>query len=197
MYILDDKYLLSEDIFDKKFVCNLDACKGACCWEGEYGAPLNEDEIDILKAIYPKVKPYLTPAGIAAIEEQGTYISDEDEDLSTPLIGEAGPCVYINYSDNGTAYCGIEKAYLDGVVDFKKPISCHLYPIRLSVQPHYITFNYEKWDICSDACKLGDELKVPVYSFLKDALVRRFGAEFYVKLAEMAAFHEEHKNEQG
>jgi hypothetical protein len=194
MYIFEDKYLLSEDIFDKNFVCNLNACKGACCWEGEYGAPLNDDELDLLKAVYPEVKPYLTKAGIEEIEKQGYWILDEDDDLSTPLIGEAGPCVYINYTDNGTAYCGIEKAYLDGKIDFRKPISCHLYPIRLRILPDYIALNYEKWDICSDACKLGDELKVPVYRFLKDALIRRFGEDFYVKLDEMADFHYKNGN---
>jgi hypothetical protein len=109
------------------------------------------------------------------------------------LIGDEGPCVYINYTENGTAYCGIEKAYLDGVVNFQKPISCHLYPIRLLNLPDYIALNYEKWDICSDACKLGDELKVPVYQFLKDPIIRRFGEAFYEKVEELADFH---KNEQ-
>jgi hypothetical protein len=189
MYILDDKYLLSEDIFDKNFVCNLNACKGACCWEGEYGAPLDEDELDILKAIYPEVKPYITAEGIKEIEKQGNYIIDEDDEFSTPLIGEAGPCVYINYSNDGTAYCGIEKAYLEGKINWRKPVSCHLYPIRLQHLPDYIALNYEKWDICSAACQLGDELKVPVYRFLKDALVRRFGEDFYAKLDDMANFH--------
>lgn len=191
MYILDDKYLLSEDIFDKNFVCNLKACKGACCWEGEYGAPLDEEELDILKAIYPEVKPYLTKSGIEEIEKQGHYVIDEDDDFSTPLIGEEGPCVYINYTDDGTAYCGIEKAYLDGKINWQKPISCHLYPIRLRNLPEYIALNYDKWDICSPACQLGDELKVPVYRFLKDALIRRFGEEFYTKLDDMANFHYE------
>lgn len=191
MYILDDKYLLSEDIFDKNFVCNLKACKGACCWVGEYGAPLQDDELDIIKSIYPAVKPYITERGIEEIESQGHYILDEDGEYSTTLIGEEGPCVYINYSENGTAYCGIEKAYLEGKINWRKPVSCHLYPIRLQQLPEYIALNYEKWDICSDACKLGDELRVPVYRFLKDALIRRFGEDFYEKLEDMANFHYE------
>jgi len=194
MYILDNKYLLSEDLFDKNFVCNLDACKGACCWEGDYGAPLEEDELPILQDIYPDIKSYLTKAGIAAIEEQGVAIVDEEEELSTTLI-EGGPCAYINYDNEGTAYCAIEKANKDGVIDWRKPISCHLYPIRIKKLPDYDALNYDKWDICSAACSLGEELKVPVYRFLKDALIRKYGEDFYVKLEDMANFHEEHKDE--
>ena len=194
MYILDNKYLLSEDLFDKQFVCNIDACKGACCWEGDYGAPLEADELQILQDIYPSIKSYLTRAGIAAIEEQGLAIIDEEDELSTTLI-DGGPCAYINYEEDGTAYCGIEKANLDGVIDWKKPISCHLYPIRIKKLPDYDALNYDKWDICSAACSLGEELKVPVYRFLKEALIRKYGEDFYVKLEDMANFHEEHKND--
>jgi hypothetical protein len=194
MYILDEKYLLSEDIFDVDFVCNLKACKGSCCWEGDYGAPLDKDEPDILSRIYKDIKPYLTPAGIKAIEEQGKYVLDDDDDLSTTLIDD-GPCAYINYTEDGTACCGIEKAFLDGKTDFRKPISCHLYPIRLRNLPDYIALNYEKWDICSAACQLGKELKVPVYQFLKEPLIRRFGEDFYKKVEEMAVFHAENKLE--
>lgn len=194
MYILDNKYLLSEDIFDKNFVCNLDACKGACCWEGDMGAPLEEEEFDILKELYPRIKPYLTPAGIAAIAEQGVAVVDEEYELSTTLI-DGGPCAYINYESDGMAYCGIERAHKEGIIDWKKPISCHLYPIRIKKLPDYEALNYDKWDICSAACRLGDELKVPVYRFLKDALIRKYGEDFYEQLEEMAAFHEEHKHE--
>ena len=193
MYILDNKYLLSEDIFDKNFVCNLNACKGACCWEGDWGAPLEEEEFDILEAIYPKVKPYLTPAGIEAIELQGVAVIDDEDDYSTTLI-DGGPCAYIGYESDGTAYCAIEKAHKDGVVDWKKPISCHLYPIRIKKLPDYEALNYDKWDICSAACSLGDELKVPVYRFLKDALQRKYGEAFYAQLEDMAKFHYEHRD---
>jgi hypothetical protein len=194
MYILDNKYLLSEDLFDKQFVCNIDACKGACCWEGDFGAPLEEGEQNILQDIYPSIKSYLTRAGIDAIETQGVAIVDDENELSTTLI-DGGPCAYINYTENGTAYCGIEKANLDGVIDWKKPISCHLYPIRIKKLPDYDALNYDKWDICSDACALGEELKVPVYRFLKDALIRKYGEDFYVKLEDMANFHEAHKDD--
>jgi hypothetical protein len=194
MYILDNKYLLSEDLFNKQFVCNIDACKGACCWEGDFGAPLEEGEQNILQDIYPSIKSYLTRAGIDAIETQGVAIVDDENELSTTLI-DGGPCAYINYTENGTAYCGIEKANLDGVIDWKKPISCHLYPIRIKKLPDYDALNYDKWDICSDACVLGEELKVPVYRFLKDALIRKYGEDFYVKLEDMANFHEAHKDD--
>ena len=193
MYILDEKYLLSEDLFAKNFVCNLKACKGACCWEGEYGAPLEESEIPILKEIYPLIKSYLTPAGIEVLESEGTHVQDEDDELSTPLIGEEGPCAYINYKEDGTAYCGIEKAYLDGVINFQKPISCHLYPIRLLELPEYTALNYEQWNICSDACSLGDELKVPVYQFLKEPIIRKFGVDFYEKVEELSNFLQNEK----
>jgi Protein of unknown function (DUF3109) len=185
MYIIQD-ILVSDDVLKEQFLCNLNACKGACCWEGDLGAPVALEERAILDAVYPKIKSYLTPAGIAAIEAQGTStLIEEDEsayeDYATTLI-EGGPCAFITYEANGIAKCGIEKAYLDGVVDFKKPISCHLYPIRVSNNGYYDSLNYDRWDICSDACQAGKEAKLPVYQFLKDPLVRRFGLDFYEEL---------------
>jgi hypothetical protein len=193
MYILDDKFILTEDIFDQNFVCNLEACKGACCWEGDAGAPLEDEEIETLKAIYPLVKPYLTTEGIKVIESEGVAVEALGE-WGTSLIDD-GPCSFIQYDDSGKAICGIEQAYNDGVVDFKKPISCHLYPIRVKKLPDYEALNYDRWDICSAACSLGDELKVPVYRFVKDALIRKYGADFYQKIEDFAAFHEEHKDD--
>ena len=160
------KTIVSEDIIEKEFVCNLAACKGACCVEGEAGAPLTEEEVTILKNIYPKVKPYLRPEGIKAIEDQGTHIKNELKDLETPLV-EGKECAYVTFSENGTASCGIENAYNDGKIDYKKPISCHLYPVRVQEYSEFSAVNYHKWPICNDACTLGNELKVPVYKFNK------------------------------
>lgn len=173
--------LVSDDIKEKEFVCNLEKCKGACCVEGDYGAPLENDELDILKKIYPKVKPYLTPEGIKAIEEQGTHVLDDDGDFSTPTIG-GKECAYALYDAKGILKCGIEQAYYDGKISWKKPISCHLYPIRITKKKNFEAVNYHKWSICSPACTLGKELQVPLYKFLKDPLVRKYGQAWYDEL---------------
>ena len=175
--------LVSEDVRDKEFVCNLEKCKGACCVEGDYGAPLEEDELDVLKKIYPKIKSYLMPEGVKAIEEQGTYIVDPDGDYSTPTIG-GKECAYAVYDEKGWLKCGIEDAYNDGKIKFRKPISCHLYPIRIVNKRGFETVTYHKWSICSDACKLGKELQVPIYKFLKDPLIRKYGKEWYQELVQ-------------
>lgn len=182
--ILIDDVLISDDVVEKQFVCNIKKCKGICCVEGDSGAPVEKAETKILKMIYPKIKKYLIPEGIKAIEEQGTFVDEPDDEYTsyaTPLI-DGGACAYVNYETNGTISCGIEKAWKDGVTDFQKPISCHLYPIRLKPMDTVTAMNYDVWDICSDACKLGKSLKVPVYVFLKDALTRKFGEEFYETL---------------
>ncbi len=173
--------LVSDDIREKEFVCNLVKCKGACCVEGDYGAPLEEDELEILKRIYPKVKLYLSAEGIKAIEEQGTHVLDGDGDLSTPTIG-GRECAYAIYDQQGVLKCGIEEAYNDGKITWKKPISCHLYPIRISKKKNFEAVNYHKWSICSPACALGKELQVPLYKFLKDPLVRKYGQAWYDEL---------------
>ncbi len=182
------KSIVSEDILEKDFVCNLSACKGACCVKGEAGAPLEKAETEILEAIYPKVKPYLRKEGIEAIEKQGTWITSDFGELETPLVnGEE--CAYVTFNQNGTALCGIEEAYNKGVVDFKKPISCHLYPVRIKDYSEFSAVNYHKWDICDDACSLGKELQVPVYKFVKEALIRKFGESWYNELEEVAKKH--------
>lgn len=193
--ILIDDVLISDDVVEKQFVCNLHACKGACCIEGDSGAPVEEDEIEMLQASLEYVLPYLTDAGRKAIAEQGVYIVEEDDEytgLATPLIN-GGACAYIAYRPDGTVTCGIEEAYNDGKIEFKKPISCHLYPIRIKNYDTVMGVNYDEWDICNDACTLGKSLKVPVYKFLKDALVRKFGPEFYEVLELAAREHEEEK----
>ncbi|PQJ21798.1 DUF3109 family protein [Tenacibaculum sp. SG-28] len=179
------KTLVSEDILEKEFVCNLSACKGSCCIEGEAGAPLLLEEASVLEDIYPKVKPFLRKEGIQAIESQGTWIKNDFGDIETPLVNNA-ECAYVTFNDKGYASCGIEDAYNQGVISWKKPISCHLYPIRTRDYSEFSAVNYHKWEICDDACSLGKELQVPVYKFLKDALVRRFGENWYDALEKVA-----------
>ncbi|WP_339700723.1 DUF3109 family protein [uncultured Marixanthomonas sp.] len=180
------KAIISEDIIEKEFVCNLSACKGACCIEGEAGAPVTEEETKILKEIYPKVKPFLRPEGIQAIEAQGTFIKSPQADLETPLVN-GKECAYVTFTENGTASCGIEDAYNAGEVDFRKPISCHLYPVRIQDYSEFSAINYHRWPICDDACTLGKELQVPIYKFVKDALIRKYGEDWYAELEKVAA----------
>ena len=184
MLIIDDK-LVSPELLDVHFVCDLDRCKGACCVEGDLGAPLDEDELAILEAIYPKVKPYLPEAGQKAIDIQGHYISHPDGTFTTPLV-RGKECAYTVFND-GLAKCGIELAHKDGQVDWLKPISCHLYPIRLKTDPdmEMESIQYDHWHICKAACKLGNKLGVPLYKFLEAPLTRKYGAEFYAKMSEV------------
>ena len=183
--------LISEDVLSEDFVCNLSACKGACCVEGDAGAPLNEDELAILDDIYEDIKPFLRPEGIKAIEEQGKYVKDTDGEWVTPLVSEGAACAYVIFDEKGITKCGIEKAYEQGVIDFKKPISCHLYPIRLKEYKKFTAVNYDVWSICSDACVLGKELKVNVAHFLKEALIRKFGQQWYDELMAIDAEYKE------
>ena len=188
MIIVQDK-LVSDALVEEFFICNLDACKGACCWEGDSGAPLEDAELPVLRSIYELVKPFLSPAGIAAIEKQGAYAwFEEAGEWGTPLI-DNGPCAYM-IMENGKAACGIEKAWKAGAIDFQKPISCHLYPIRIEKFEAFGSeaLNYDRWEICSAACTLGEKEQVPVYVFLKDALERKYGAEFYEELDGAAKF---------
>jgi hypothetical protein len=179
-----NKTIVSEEILEKEFVCNLSACKGACCVDGDAGAPLDEEETRILAEIFPKVKPFLRPEGIKAIEAQGTHVVSDFGELETPLI-DGKDCAYVIF-DGKTALCGIEQAYNQGIVDWKKPVSCHLYPIRIKEYSDFSAVNYHKWHICSDACALGEELGVPVYQFVKEALIRKFGQQWFDELDKVA-----------
>ena len=170
--------LVSEEILDKQFVCDLQACKGACCVEGESGAPLDQDELEQLEHVWPKVRSYLPPDGVRAIETQGLYVIDSDGDHVTPLVNNAH-CAYTLFEKDGTAKCGIEKAWKEGKISFRKPVSCHLYPVRLKQGSPFIKVEYHAWKICKPACACGDKLKVSVFHFLKEALVRRFGKTWY------------------
>jgi hypothetical protein len=179
------KTIVSEDILQRRFVCNLTACHGACCVDGDAGAPLLESEKAILEEIYPEVKPFLRAEGIAAIENQGVWVIGADGTLETPLIDDKD-CAYVIF-DGNTALCGIEQAYNQGKISWKKPVSCHLYPIRVKDFSEFAAVNYDEWEICDPACALGAELEVPVYKFVREALVRRFGQDWYDELEKVAA----------
>jgi hypothetical protein len=173
--------IISEEIITEKFVCNIEACKAACCVEGDLGAPLTREETIKLDSIYSKIKPYLSESGRTEIEIQGKWILDGDGDWSTPTIS-GKECAYSVYDDKGILKCGIEQAFENGAVDFRKPISCHLYPIRVKEHKEFVAVNYHRWNICQPACALGQTLGVPVYKFLKEALKTKFGENWYKEL---------------
>lgn len=180
---------MSDDVLQAKFVCDLHKCKGGCCEDGDAGAPLDKEEKKIIDESFETVKPYLTPEGLKAIERQGKYFYDKEFGWVTPTVnGEI--CAYGYRDGQGIIKCAFEQAYNDGKITWKKPISCHLFPIRLSKSREYIMANYEpRPDLCKAACSLGKKLKVPVYQFLKEPLVRKFGIEFYNALHEIATHH--------
>jgi hypothetical protein len=179
--ILIENTVISDDIAEQYFVCDLIKCKGACCVEGDLGAPLLDVELPVLESEYPAIKPYLSAAGIQAIEAQGTYVQDWEGDYSTPTIGDR-ECAYAIYDERGILKCGIEQAFFDGKTDFRKPISCHLYPIRITKYDQFHALNYNRWHICSPACDHGAALKVPLYRFLKEPLIRAYGEAWYEQL---------------
>lgn len=179
MFEIDDK-VVSLDIIKEKFCCDVRVCKGNCCVQGESGAPLDDDEILILDRIFPDLKDYLRAEGIKAILEQGTFVIDEDGDKVTPLIGNL-ECAYAVFED-GIARCGIEKAFEAGAINFRKPISCHLYPVRIKKYDNFEAVNYNRWHLCECARIYGNKLNLPIYKFVEEALNRKYGREFTGKL---------------
>lgn len=188
MIAIDNK-IISEELKDKHFVCNLAACKGACCVEGDGGAPLDFDELDIIEDILEDVKPYLTPEGIEAIEKHGPFDLDKEDGIMKTTLVDGKACAFVNYK-NGITYCGIEKAWQEKKIDFRKPVSCHLYPVRITKLNDMDALNYEQWNICNPACKHGEELKIPIYKFAKEALIRKYGEDFYNTLEATINFME-------
>lgn len=178
--------LVSDDLLTEAFVCDLNACKGACCVEGEYGAPLTQDEADELAHLQDQIAPYLSDEGKATIADQGAWITGEDGELETPLM-PTGHCAYVIEDADKKLKCGLETVHQEGVLSFKKPLSCHLYPVRLQQYSSFEAVNYHRWDICGAACALGSSLKVKVYVFVKEALVRKFGEEWYAALEKAGA----------
>jgi hypothetical protein len=188
-----DNVLLSDEVVEEHFVCDLTKCKGGCCVDGDCGAPLTEEESKTIARIYPTIKPYLVPEYIKEIEQQGTHTWDNEYGFVTPTVN-GGICVYGYTDEMGVVKCAIEKAWKEGKVDFKKPISCHLFPIRITEQEGFEAVNYEPREtLCKPACKLGKSLKVPVYVFLKDALVRKYGEDFYDALDAVATKMKKYK----
>jgi hypothetical protein len=178
MYFDVDNMLIEQELFEKKFVCNLTSCKGACCVQGDAGAPITYAEIDDLENNLSNIIPYLSPEGKNAIEKSGVFYMDvENEPVTTLIEGKA--CAFSTVDDNGIVKCAIETAYLDKKSSVNKPISCHLYPIRIKKLHEKRVLVFDEWEICNPACELGENLKIPVYKFLKEPLKRVFGEEFY------------------
>ena len=184
--IIIDETLISEELLDKKFVCDLAACKGACCEEGDLGAPLDIEEIDAIEANLKGIRPFMSAAGLKLLDQEGFYEAAPGEELVTTTI-DGKACVFAIQDDTQTWKCAIELAHKAGQSDFLKPISCHLYPIRIEKLKNYEGLNYDQWDICSPACACGDRLEVPVYKFLKGPLVRKYGADWFDALEAVAA----------
>lgn len=177
---IDDK-IVSTQIFERKFVCDLNACKGACCIEGDAGAPLTLEEISILEDSLEEIKPYMRDEGVKAVEKTGVFYMDQDNEAGTTLVND-GECAFVFFDEKGITKCAVEAAFLDGKTDFKKPISCHLYPIRVKQISDFTAINYDKWSICEPACACGEALNVPVFRFLKEPIIRAFGLDFFKEL---------------
>ncbi len=180
MVEIDDK-LISLDVFEKRFVCDLNACKGACCIEGDSGAPLEEEEIDIIEENLEKIKPYMRVEGLAEVDKTGVFYMDQDNEPVTTLVNDA-ECAFVFFDENNITKCAIEAAYNNGDITYKKPISCHLYPIRVKNLTNFVALNYGHWKICNAACKLGKSLDVKTFKFLKEPIIRKWGVDFYEKL---------------
>ncbi|MEX1002876.1 MAG: DUF3109 family protein [Crocinitomicaceae bacterium] len=176
--------LVSTEIFEKEFVCNLSACKGICCVEGDDGAPLTLEEITLLEDHLDDITPFMTLEGKAQVNKKGVFYMDRDNEPVTPL-NKGKECSFVTKDEKGVYLCTIEQAYRAGKIPFNKPISCHLYPIRVKNYRSFSSLNYDKWPICKDACVLGEKLKVTVYEFLKDPLIRAYGNDFYEELVKV------------
>lgn len=172
--------IISEDVIKVQFMCDLKSCHGDCCVEGDEGAPLEENEIGIIEDALDEIVPFMSKEGLKVIDSNGVFDYGADGDYVTPLVN-GRECAFV-YFENNISYCAIEKAFLQGKIDFQKPISCHLYPIRITEYAEFDAINYHKWPICSPALKHGKELGVPVYKMLKEPLIRKYGVKWYQQL---------------
>lgn len=188
-----DDAIVTMDLLEEKFLCDLSACKGECCVEGESGAPLENEEVKIIEDLLPIVWDDLSPAAKEVITEQGVAYKDYDGDMVTSIVN-GKDCVFTYYDEEGICKCAIEKAYREGKVDFYKPISCHLYPIRLEKYREFTAVNYHRWRVCKAAVLLGEKKGLPVFKFLKEPLIRRFGEAWYNELELVADELEKQKN---
>lgn len=180
-----DDVVVSLDVIKEKFICDLSACKGECCIEGDAGAPVEKDEVEQLEKVLPIVWDELSDEAKEVIDRQGVVYTDRDGDLVTSIVN-GKDCVFTCYDEKGTCFCAIEKAFREGKTDFYKPVSCHLYPIRVGDFGPYKALNYHRWSVCKAAVILGTKNNMPVYRFLKEPLIRKFGKEWYDEL-ELAA----------
>ncbi len=181
--ILLDNTLISDDLKDVFFCCDMEKCKGSCCVEGDAGAPLEEEEISLLDDYLDEIKPFMTLEGIDEIERGGVFDYDAEGKFVTPLI-EGMECAYI-FFNNGIARCAIEEAFQQKKIPFPKPLSCHLYPLRISSIGNEDAINYHKWYICDKALEKGHRNKIPLYLFLQDALIRKYGLNWYEQLVRL------------
>jgi hypothetical protein len=172
--------IVSLDILEKQFLCDLLKCKGACCVEGDSGAPVTPEEAKAIEVAYPQVAPYILESHREEVRKQGFAVIDLDGDLVTPLVNNK-QCVY-TYEERGILKCGIEKAFLDGKINFRKPVSCHLFPIRITEYKRFDAVNYQKIDICKPGRECGKKEKLPLFVFLKEPLIRKYGEEWYEQL---------------
>jgi len=179
------KTLVGLDLISSNFICNLPVCKGACCVTGDSGAPLEPHEAEKLDEIYPALRLFLLPESVLTIEEQGTSVTDIEGDTVTPL-NNGRECAYTVFED-GIARCAIEKAFMEGIISFRKPVSCYLYPVRIKKYRRFDAVNYDRWEICQPATRLGDDLQMPVYRFVKDALSQYYGEEWFSNLENAAS----------
>lgn len=181
------KTLISDDVVSSSFICDIEACKAACCVEGDAGAPLSEEESLLLEAELENIRPFLSQEGLAEIALQGVWVQDAEGEKVTPTLG-GRECVYAVKTNQGILSCGIEKAWESGATPFQKPVSCHLYPIRIKEYKDFLAVNYHRWNICSPACVFGKKQGVKVYQFLKNALIRKFGETWYEELCALAEY---------
>ncbi len=175
--------LVTLDLAEQFFCCDLDACKGACCIEGDAGAPITPDEQKEIERVLPEIVDDMIPAGRREVEANGVAYIDEEGDLVTSIV-EGKNCAFTCYGKDGVCLCAIEKAWREGRVDFMKPASCHLYPLRITEYPTFTAVNYHRWKICKPAEKLGRRLGVRLYQFLKEPLIKRFGKDWYDELSQ-------------
>ncbi|MBR3566226.1 MAG: DUF3109 family protein [Paludibacteraceae bacterium] len=177
--------ILSLDILEKEFCCNLDVCHGCCCIEGDAGAPLEDDEVQIIERLLPRIWNDLTPEARQIIEQQGVSYLDKDGERVTSIVNNKD-CVFARVDNTGMCYCVFDRAFRAGRIEWQKPISCHLYPIRVKKFGDLIGLNYHRWDICHCARQLGKKEHLKVYQFLREPLIRRFGQQWYEELENVA-----------
>lgn len=193
MFQINDT-IVSDEIIEENFLCDLSACKGECCVEGDSGAPLENEEVKIIEDLLPQVWEDLSPESQMIIEKQGVAYKDSDGDMVTSIVN-GKDCVFTYYDEKGVCKCAIEKAYREGRVDFYKPISCHLYPIRLQEYKEFTAINYHRWRVCKAAVELGNLKGLKIYQFLKEPLIRKFGENWYNELSLVAQEYNRVKNE--